>query len=99
MDADLGDLSERCARSCDRGRDGGQLGSGVLGEPDLPSLLDAIGETATFFLFAAMCVIGFIWIKRKVPETKGKSLEEIQQVWAEHDQAQVAGSAPVLHTD
>lgn len=63
------------------------------------SLLDAIGETATFFLFAVMCVISFIWIKRKVPETKGKSLEEIQQVWAEHDQAQAAGSAPVLHTD
>ena len=63
------------------------------------SLLDAIGETATFFLFAVMCVIIFIWIKRKVPETKGKSLEEIQEAWAEHDEALAAGSAPVMHTD
>ena len=63
------------------------------------SLLDAIGETATFFLFAVMCVIAYVWIKRKVPETKGKSLEEIQEAWAEHDQALAAGSAPVMHTD
>ncbi len=46
-----------------------------------------------------MCVISYVWIKRKVPETKGKSLEEIQEAWAEHDEALAAGSAPVMHTD
>ena len=49
------------------------------------SLIDAIGEVATFLLFAVLCVAAFVWIKAKVPETKGKSLEEIQEVWAEHD--------------
>ena len=63
------------------------------------SLIDAIGEVATFLLYAAMCVIAFVWIKAKVPETKGKSLEEIQEAWAEHDQMQRAPKAPTLGVD
>jgi sugar porter (SP) family MFS transporter len=63
------------------------------------SLIDAIGEVATFLLFAAMCVIAFAWIKGKVPETKGKSLEEIQQAWAEHDEARGAPKDPTLQVD
>jgi sugar porter (SP) family MFS transporter len=50
------------------------------------SVINAIGEPATFLLFAVLCVVTFIWVKAKVPETKGKSLEQIQQAWAEHDQ-------------
>ena len=46
-----------------------------------------------------MCVIAFLWIKAKVPETKGKSLEEIQEAWAEHDEEQSAPMAPTLHVD
>jgi SP family galactose:H+ symporter-like MFS transporter len=62
------------------------------------SLIDAIGEVATFLLFALMCVIAFVWIKAKVPETKGKSLEQIQEVWAEHDENRGA-KAPTLQVD
>jgi sugar porter (SP) family MFS transporter len=54
------------------------------------SLIDLIGEATTFFLFAAMCVVAFVWVRSRVPETKGKSLEEIQAVWEEHDRAQRA---------
>jgi SP family arabinose:H+ symporter-like MFS transporter len=55
--------------------------------------MDAIGESVTFLLFALACIVAFAWIKRRVPETKGKSLEEIQQAWAEHDEA-LAAPAP-----
>jgi sugar porter (SP) family MFS transporter len=45
------------------------------------SLVDAIGESTTFFLFAALCVVSFVFVWFLVPETKGRSLEEIQERW------------------
>lgn len=63
------------------------------------SLIDAIGEVTTFLLFAVLCVVAFFWIKVKVPETKGKSLEEIQQAWAEHDEQRAAPRAAGLDVD
>jgi len=45
------------------------------------TLTNGIGESATFFLFAAMCVLSFIFVWRFVPETRGHSLEEIQEMW------------------
>src|SRR5215467_4103841 len=51
------------------------------------SIMNAIGESTTFLIFAALCVITFRWVKAKVPETKGKSLEQIRRPGAEHDQA------------
>lgn len=46
------------------------------------SIVNAIGEAATFFILASMCVLAYIFIWRYVPETKGRSLEEIQAQWA-----------------
>ena len=46
-----------------------------------------------------MCVIAFVWIMGKVPETKGKSLEEIQDAWAEHDEERSAPKDPTLQVD
>ena len=46
-----------------------------------------------------MCVIAFPWIMSKVPETKGKSLEEIQDAWAEHDESRSAPNDPTLQVD
>ena len=43
-----------------------------------PWELENIGEAATFFIFAAIAFVGFLFILCKIPETKGKSLEEIQ---------------------
>ena len=48
------------------------------------SLIDAIGTSGTFWLFAMFSVIAFVWVWRKVPETKGRSLEQIQDLWL-HD--------------
>jgi SP family galactose:H+ symporter-like MFS transporter len=46
------------------------------------SVVDAIGEATTFFLFALMCAVTFAFVWKLVPETKGRSLEEIQTRWA-----------------
>ncbi|MBV8682367.1 MAG: sugar porter family MFS transporter [Caulobacteraceae bacterium] len=46
------------------------------------SLVHAIGSSLTFWLFAAFCVVGWIWIYRAVPETKRQSLEQIQDMWS-----------------
>jgi len=45
------------------------------------SIVDAIGESTTFFLFSALCIVSFAFVWRLVPETKGRSLEEIQERW------------------
>jgi MFS family permease len=37
----------------------------------------AIGETATFWLFAGVCVFVLAFAKRYVPETKGRTFEEV----------------------
>jgi sugar porter (SP) family MFS transporter len=48
------------------------------------SLVDAIGESTTFFLFSALCVVSFVFVWYLVPETKGRSLEEIQERWVKN---------------
>ncbi len=35
----------------------------------------------TYFLFASVCIIAILFIWRLVPETKGKTLEEMEQLW------------------
>ncbi len=45
------------------------------------SLTDWVGDAGTFWLFAAMCVVAFVFIWFLLPETKGKTLAEIQQMW------------------
>ena len=45
------------------------------------SLVKAIGQAYTFWLFAAFCLIGLIWVTVDVPETRGRSLEEIEAGW------------------
>ncbi len=45
------------------------------------SLVHAIGQAFTFWLFAAFCLIGLVWVYVRVPETKGHTLEEIEASW------------------
>ncbi len=43
-------------------------------------LLNAwLGSYGTFWLYAAICALGYIYFFRKLPETKGKTLEEIEK--------------------
>jgi SP family galactose:H+ symporter-like MFS transporter len=48
----------------------------VVGTAFLP-IADAIGEGPTFWIFAAVCVVGFVFVDRFVPETKGRTFSEI----------------------
>ena len=52
-----------------------------------PVLLDNIGPAGTFWLFALLCspTLWLTW--RLIPETKGKSLEAIEQYWLERTKA------------
>jgi Na+-transporting NADH:ubiquinone oxidoreductase subunit NqrB len=43
-----------------------------------PILEGSIGTGNTFWIYAAFCGIGFVFIRLWVPETKGKSLEQIE---------------------
>ena len=44
-----------------------------------PLLNKGLGSYGTFWLYGIICVLGFIFIKTMLPETKGKSLEEIEK--------------------
>ena len=45
------------------------------------SLVDTLGRPDTFWLYAVLCVVSFAYIYFYMPETKGLSLEEIEQHW------------------
>jgi major inositol transporter-like SP family MFS transporter len=43
-----------------------------------PQVVEAIGSTPTFFLFAAINALSLFFVWRAVPETKGRSLETLE---------------------
>ena len=50
-----------------------------------PWMLENLTPAGTFFLFAFMC-LPYLWIMYKyVPDTTGKTLEEIEQYWKKYD--------------
>ena len=50
-----------------------------------PWMLENLTPAGTFFLFAFMC-LPYLWIMYKyVPDTTGKSLEEIEEYWKKYD--------------
>ena len=54
-----------------------------------PWCMATIGSSGTFFFFAAMCLPYLFIIWRLVPDTTGKSLDEIESFWNH------AGTGPV----
>ncbi|MDD4144718.1 MAG: MFS transporter, partial [Prolixibacteraceae bacterium] len=46
-----------------------------------PWYVSIVGMGTGFFTFAGFCLIGTIFFWKMVPETKGKSLEEIEKMW------------------
>ena len=46
-----------------------------------PWCMATLGSSGTFFFFAAMCVPYLLIVWRLVPDTTGKSLEEIEVYW------------------
>ena len=44
-----------------------------------PYLIKILGAAGAFWTFGGVCVVGFIVIFRHLPETKGKTLEDIER--------------------
>jgi MFS transporter, SP family, xylose:H+ symportor len=49
-----------------------------------PLLVSFLGTYGPFYLYAVICLIGFFFIKSKVRETKGRSLEEMEEIMVRH---------------
>lgn len=59
--------------------------SQIITASTFPSLIASVGVTATFSIYAAIGVAGFVFCYFYVPETKGLTLEEIEQHWRAGD--------------
>ena len=46
-----------------------------------PIMNRALGAAGTFWCYGVICLAGFLLIRAFVPETKGKSLEQIEEDW------------------
>lgn len=44
-----------------------------------PLLNSALGSYGTFWIYSAICLVGFVFFRRALPETKGKSLETLEK--------------------
>lgn len=44
-----------------------------------PSMNAALGSNGTFWIYSAICLCAFIYLYRNCPETKGKSLEQLEE--------------------
>ena len=55
------------------------LGTAIIGQL-VPWMLETLTPAGTFFVFA-ICCIPVPFILKRIPETKGLSLEEIEKIW------------------
>ncbi|KUY13969.1 MFS transporter [Elizabethkingia miricola] len=46
-----------------------------------PILIGSIGSAYTFWLYTLISILAFLFIRKSFPETKGKTLEEIEASW------------------
>jgi len=49
-----------------------------------PILAKNLGTYTPFYIYAGICALGFLFVKFRVKETKGKSLEEMDTVFSGH---------------
>jgi SP family arabinose:H+ symporter-like MFS transporter len=59
---------------------------GFLGNQSFPMFMHSFGPAGTFWIFAAGALLTIVLVATKVPETKGRSLEQISSMWL-HDRA------------
>ena len=45
------------------------------------TLVHVVGRSSTFWIYGAITVCAWIFIYKLVPETKGKTLEQIEAYW------------------
>lgn len=58
------------------------IGTYLIGQLT-PVMLSRLSPAGTFFLFAVMCIPYMLIVWKLLPETTGKSLEEIEEMWIE----------------
>ena len=56
-------------------------GANFLVSLTFPIMNARLGSSATFFTYATLGVLTLLFVIAKVPETKGKTLEEISKLW------------------
>jgi MFS transporter, SP family, galactose:H+ symporter len=61
------------------------------------SLIHLLGKPLTFWLYAFLGVLAFIFSTILVPETKGKSLEQIEHYWRNGHNWEATSPPPVVH--
>jgi MFS transporter, SP family, xylose:H+ symportor len=49
-----------------------------------PVLAEKLGTYGPFYLYAGICLLGFLFVKSRVKETKGQTLEELEQHLIRH---------------
>jgi MFS transporter, SP family, major inositol transporter len=59
-----------------------------------PPLVKSLGSTATFALFAIVNAVSFFYVLKFCPETRGRSLEELEDDFRSHDAAHFVHQAP-----
>jgi len=64
---------------------------GYVGNQSFPILQKHWGSDGTFWLFSTGALLTVILVARLVPETKGRSLEEITRFWTENNSLRVSG--------
>lgn len=57
-----------------------------------PLLNSSLGNYGTFWIYAAICAIGFALFAAKLPETKGKSLEDLEKELVKDESEEILGS-------
>lgn len=57
------------------------IGTAIIGQV-VPWMLENLTAAGTFFVFA-LCCIPVPFILKRIPETKGKSLEDIENLWSD----------------
>jgi SP family arabinose:H+ symporter-like MFS transporter len=45
------------------------------------SMVRALGASGAFWVYASLCAVSFVFVWALAPETKGRSLEDIQHLW------------------
>jgi len=70
-----------------------------LGNQLFPLLRERLGSDGTFWCFSAAALVNFLCVLLLVPETRGRSLEEIETLWTRTQVRTVAGSSRALERE